>query len=232
MRARLRGATRLAVVVVASSVASVSGSDEASANPPAPERFPDPPVVAPKAAERPNVVRKHDGGCFVSYPSGGTAKVDCPNELVTEPAGQEIDRDDTTGKCRHVPSTSWSGGSTGEIPCPSVLLVVAKPGAMPDPAGTPSGAVGSNSAPVPSTFDPPMGGLSPQAPATVAPKGKDPSKRKDDDASPKAIGCASSCAIGARDHDVSTDVACAFAAFAALGVASTLTARRRVRRDA
>ncbi|MEO7095483.1 MAG: hypothetical protein ABI175_19665, partial [Polyangiales bacterium] len=192
-----RAGARWAVAVVASSVATVSGGNEARANPPAPERFPDPFVVAPKVAERPNVVRKHDGGCFVSYPSGGTAKVDCPKELDGEPIGQEIDRDDATSKCRHVPTTSWSGGSTGETPCPAVLLVVAKPGVIPDPSTLASAAASSN-APPPTGVDPPMGGLQPQSPATIAPKSKDPSKRKDDELPPRATGCANACAIGAR----------------------------------
>ena len=71
----------LRVEFVATTVA-VTSSEQASANPPAIEKFPDPFVVAPKVAERPNAVRKHDGGCFVYYPSGGTAKVDCPKELL------------------------------------------------------------------------------------------------------------------------------------------------------
>ena len=218
---------RWAVAVVTSSVAAIASLDEASANPPAPERFPDPIVSAPKVAERPNVVRKHDGGCFVTYPSGGVAKVDCPSALVTEPVGQEIDRDESTGKCRHVPTTSWSGGSTGDVPCPAVLLVVAKPGTFPDPAGTPIGAIGSNTAPVPSGFDPPMGGLSPQTPAAVATKTKDQSKRLDDDEPPpKPSGCASACAVASDER--SGDASRARSTLAVLGLA--IGARRARRR--
>jgi hypothetical protein len=228
----LRARARWAVVVVASSVTTVAATDEASANPPAPERFPDPIVAAPKKAEMPNAVRKHDGGCFVSYPSGGTAKVDCPKELDGEPVGQEIDRDDTTGKCRHVPATSWSGGSTGPVTCPAVLLVVAKPGVFPEPA--PSGsssAATSNSAKVPDGFDPPMGGLQPQAPASITPKSKDPSRRMDDSA-PKSGGCGSACAIGSREHhDASRDDACVFASIASIAIAVGVRRPRRARRD-
>ena len=229
-RDRVAPRARFAVAVVASSVAAVAGLDQASANPPAPESFPDPVVTAPKVAERPSAVRKHDGGCFVTYPSGGTAKVDCPSALATEPVGQEIDRDESTGTCRHVPTTTWSGGSTGVVACPAVLLVVAKPGTMPDPAGTPIGAVGSDTAPVPTGFDPPMGGLSPPTPAAVATKTKDQSKRLDDDAPVKPSGCASACSIGDHGGETAGGAACATSALMLLGV-TLRSAGRRARRS-
>jgi hypothetical protein len=233
-RPALRSATRWAVAVVslgAGSIAAVAGLEEASANPPAPPKFPDPFVIAPKVAERPSAVRKHEGGCFVTYPSGGAAKVTCPKELELEPVGQQILRDDTTAKCRQVPATSWSGGSTGEIPCPTVLLVVATPGVMPDPSATPSASASAVPS-VPTGFDPPMGGLSPPGPATVTPKAKDPSRRKDDDA-PKATGCANACTIGARDaDDVSARdraLGLATAASAMAAIAVRRTKRRKAR---
>ncbi len=183
----------LQVAIVVGSVVGTVGSallrGEAAANPPAPTNMPDPPLVAPKVAETPSLVRKHDGGCYVSYPSGGNAKVDCPAELVKEPVGEEIDRDKSTGKCNYVATVSWSGGSMGPVACPALLLEVAKV------AGAATGT------PTITPIDPPMGGLTPQPTSSGAPLGKEPKARRIDDSPPKS-GCAGGCVV-ARDEDPS-----------------------------
>ncbi|MEO7095890.1 MAG: hypothetical protein ABI175_21700, partial [Polyangiales bacterium] len=78
------------------------------------------------------------------------------------------------------------------------------------------------------------GGLQPQSPATIAPKSKDPSKRKDDELPPRATGCANACAIGAREVPAETRVSptgiCALASFTALGLALSSRRARRPRR--
>lgn len=212
----MRGRGLRVAIVVSGAVSGVAAgamfAGEAAANPPAPTNMPDPPLVAPKVAETPSSVRKHDGGCFVSYPSGGNAKVDCPAELTKEPIGEEIDRDKTTGKCTYVATVSWSGGSMGPVTCPAVLLEVAK-----------VAGVGTTTTPTIAPIDPPMGGLTPP-PTSSAPSaagGKEPKTRRLEDAPPKG-GCAG-CAVAVGDEGAGP-------IGLAAAVAGWAVARRRRRR--
>lgn len=116
------GATALTTFVV----------HEAAANPPPPKVLPDPPVSAPTADEAPTVVRKHEGLCFALYPSGGALPVTCPSELLTEPLGQAILKNQQ-GRCQWIPFQSGGPGRTGFLAkCPSILAEIAKANVIPE----------------------------------------------------------------------------------------------------
>ena len=223
----------IAVVAGASGVVGATALDvgDAAANPPAPTGMPDPAVVPPTVAEAPNVVRLHDGGCFVYYPSGGVARVTCPPELAGQPKGEEIDRDPSTGKCSYIPTVSWSGGKMGPVTCPSVLRVIATvagTGTAVAPTGTPATAVPSmTNVPPPnaSEGDPEMYGLHAPGSSSGGTSERKPPGRLDSPET-KSGGCGNGCAIGSDVTDARVGSSLAIAA-----MAGVIAARRRRKRS-
>ncbi|MEO7091819.1 MAG: hypothetical protein ABI175_01130 [Polyangiales bacterium] len=119
MAVRSRRAAR-GFVAIAVASAGVTGALEASANPPAPTNWPDPPEKAPKEGAKAVSIQKHDSGCFVHFEDGGNAKRPCPKSLENEPPGESIEKSDD-GSCHFMMTISWSGGSSGAVECPPSL---------------------------------------------------------------------------------------------------------------
>lgn len=86
---------------------------------------------APVAAEPATSIEAWEGyGCWASWPAGGYARVDCPEELDGAQSGSALYRDAATGACQ-VHRTEE--GTPHPAKCPKVMTMPAQPGVAPDP---------------------------------------------------------------------------------------------------
>jgi hypothetical protein len=114
-----------AVAVASASSSAPSTSGEPPADPTKMHPDPSPPV----AAEPGKTIELWSDGCFVGWPSGGYARIDCPAELEGASIGSTFFREDD-GKC-YVHRGEEAMRRTAK--CPDILVDKAQPGVTPSP---------------------------------------------------------------------------------------------------